>query len=68
MADSLFRPCGGRSEKFACTVCGRTGYNTYGGGWQAQCLRGHALCARGCGRMLSVRKDGSPRTHPHCPQ
>jgi len=64
----MFEPCGGTSRKVQCTVCGRKGWDTSGNGWQRACLRGHKLCKRGCGRMLSVNKDGSARVHPRCPR
>jgi hypothetical protein len=56
-------------SKIACSVCGSTGYPemlTRRGHWTEGHLRGHLPCAR-CGRMLSVTKHGTARTHGRCP-
>jgi hypothetical protein len=50
-----------KSGKVKCRVCGRNGWPNYGKGWQAACLRGHAPCANGCGRIWTVKLDGSAR-------
>lgn len=51
--------------KVRCVVCDTRGYP--GGRWQVPHRRGHASCPR-CGRMLSVKLDGSRRTHNRCPK
>ena len=56
---------GSRSGKVRCTICDTRGYP--GGRWQEPHRRGHSPCVR-CGRPLSVRLDGSPRTHTRCPK
>lgn len=63
--------------KWKCDVCGRTGYSngnpagrplrtTSHGHWSDSCRRGHAPCPW-CGRVLALRKDGTPRVHSRCP-
>lgn len=63
----LFKPAGPRSSKLACVICGRRGYP--GGRWQEVCRRGHAECRNGCGKLMGLLVDGSPRRHPshRCP-
>lgn len=61
-----FEYAGERSTRFRCTACGATGHP--GGRWMDTCRRGHKPCRRGCGRMLSVLRNGAARAHPHCPQ
>lgn len=74
-AACLFESAGPHSIKLRCRICGRTGYETRNGltgeivnrhSWQLTCMRGHRPCPR-CGRMLSVLRNGSARTHGRCP-
>jgi hypothetical protein len=60
----LFEPLWGSIRKVRCIACGATGYD--GDRWQDAHRRGHAPCPK-CGKMLTVRLDGSPRTHTGCP-
>lgn len=62
--DPRFEWCGTYSRKIRCKTCGSSGYPVDGSGWMKGCLRGHAPCRGGCGRVLTVLLDGSPRAHP----
>ncbi|NYD43949.1 hypothetical protein [Nocardioides panaciterrulae] len=57
--------------KWRCAVCGRTGYGdpaTAGRHhWSEACKRGHSPC-EWCGRLLTLRLDGTPRVHARCPE
>lgn len=59
--------------KWRCDDCGRTGYTNPTAGefryssWFDACKRGHSPCVW-CGRVLSVRMDGTPRVHSRCPE
>lgn len=66
---ALFRAIPG-SDKVECVVCGATGYPTIPGRecrWQRPHRRGHRPCLD-CGRLLTVRLDGSARSHTRCPK
>lgn len=58
-----------RSPRWACDVCGRSGYHdpatAYRGHWSEACKRGHSPCAW-CGKLLTLRMDGTPRVHSRC--
>ena len=55
--------------KWRCDVCERTGYgdpeNAWQHHWSEPCKRGHSPCVW-CGRLLTLRKDGTPRVHARC--
>jgi len=54
--------------RIRCVVCGSIGYDVDGPkSWKNAHLRGHAPCPR-CGKPLSLRQDGKPRTHGTCPR
>lgn len=54
--------------KWRCDVCGRTGYGLHGPySWADSCRRGHLPCSW-CGRMITVRLDGTARVHARCPE
>lgn len=61
------------SRKWRCKVCHAEGYPPNGhpwgslGHWSARHTGEHAPCAYGCGVVLPVRDDGSPRKHSKCP-
>lgn len=68
-AGELFVYATPTSRRVACVVCGAKGYPLplWPGSWQINHLRGHAPCGTGCGRMLVLCRDGSPRIHTRCP-
>lgn len=62
--DVLFSPVSNRSPKVRCNVCGGRGYE--GGKWQDWHRRGHLPCPL-CGKLITVLRDGTARTHGRCP-
>lgn len=53
------------SSRVECSECGARGFP--GGAWQDLHRRGHAPCPR-CGRIFTVKLDGTPRIHTRCPR
>lgn len=55
--------------KWRCDDCGKTGYGTLEKPytWSNSCLNGHSECPW-CGRVLTLRNDGTPRVHSRCPE
>lgn len=49
--------------KVACSVCGAMGYDVRGRCWKDTHRRGHLPCKKGCGRLLSVLRNGQARSH-----
>lgn len=60
-----FVGAGPLSSKWACEVCGATGYP--GGGWMGIHYRPHVPCPW-CGRRFPVKLDGIGRVHTRCPK
>ena len=65
----VFEPVSG-GRRVRCTVCLTMGYpgdDIRPMPWQVPHVMGHAACPK-CGRMLTLKLDGKPRTHARCPE
>lgn len=69
-AADMFEPCGGRSVRVRCKVCGTVGHDVllslWPRCWKAQHLRGHAPCPK-CGKQVPLLLNGNPQVHTRCP-
>lgn len=68
--EELFEPVpNSRRGRIRCKVDGQAGDyydDDFHNGWMEPHIRGHLPCPK-CGNLLSVKRDGSARTHAKCP-